>query len=233
MRARGGGLSEGTPQVPSVVSPPFKATVLSCYLPSRAQIHCSLSPPSNNWTTETRGSNLPTQRRLLGPWPSIFKTSETWHNQNVWYIKQFVFRVPKSIAEGGTVRISKSGWRAYWFKPHHVTFRAAAQITAIHHLTQITERSWLATRLQNNNNKWSSYAVEDAFHWCRARNEPVPSLYVQCSSYNSGREPRVLFKILCNYTSQYKYSQLHYVSLPCNLPTAIIICMTPLRANSS
>jgi len=144
-------LTEGTPQVPSVVSPPLKATVLSCYLPSRALIHCSLSLPSNNWTPENRGSNLSTQRRLLGPCSSIFKTSETWHNQNVWYIKQFVFRVSKSIAEGRTVRISKTGWRAYWFKLHHVTFRAAAQITAIHHLTRITERSCLATRLQSNN----------------------------------------------------------------------------------
>ena len=78
----------------------------------------------------------------------------------------------------------------------------------------------------------SSYAVEDAVHWGWARNEPVLSLYVQCSSYTSGREPRVLFKMLRNYTSQYKYSELHYVSLRCNLPTATVIFLAPLRASS-
>jgi hypothetical protein len=31
----------------------------------------------------------------------LFLKRETWHNQSVCYIKQFVFRVAKSIAEGG------------------------------------------------------------------------------------------------------------------------------------
>lgn len=227
-------LTEGTPHAPSVVSLPFKPTVLSCYLPSRAQTHCSLSPASNNWTPENWVSNLSTQRRLLGPWPSIFKTSETWHNQDVWYTKQFVFRVPKSMARGG-------GWQVYQrladaLIGFNLTTWHSAQLRRLQPSTILFELqnglAWLRDCKIILNYNCSSYAVEDAVHWRWARNEPVLSLYVQCSSYTSGREPRVLFKMLRNYTSQYKYSELHYVSLRCNLPTATVIFLAPLRASS-
>jgi len=226
--------TEGTAQVPSVVSLPFKATVLSCCLPSRAQIHCSLSLASNNWTPENRLSNLSAQRWLLGPWPSIFKTSETWRNQNVWYIKQFVFRVPKSMAEGRRYLYQRLADALIGLK---LTTWHSAQLRRLQPPTILFESrkglAWLRDCKIKPNNNCSSYAVEDAFHWRWARNEPVPSPYAECSSYTSGREPRVLFEMLRNYMSQYKYSQLHYASLPCNLPTAIIIFLAPLRANSS
>lgn len=184
-------LTEGTAQVPSVVSLPFRATVLSCNLPSRAQIHCSPSLPSNNWTHENRVSDLSEQRWLLGPWLSIFKTRETWHNQNVWYIKQFVFRVPKSVAErereGGAVRYQRLADALIGL---NLTTWHSAQLRGLQPSTILFESqnglAWLRDCKIILNNNCSSYTVKDAFHWRWARNEPVPSLYVECSSYTSG-----------------------------------------------
>ena len=170
-------LTDGTAQVPQSWKSTFKATVLSCYFASRAQIHCSPSLDSNNWTLENRVSNLSAQQWLLGPWPSIFKPHETWQNQDVWYIKQSVFRVPKAMAERGR--------HVYWRPADapislNLTTWQSAQLRSLqpsHGLIRFIERSCPTTyckRILNNN--CSSYAAVDGFHWRTARNEPVPSL---------------------------------------------------------
>lgn len=145
MRTWGGGSSKWR-NSPS--SQCCKSSVLSCCLASRAQIHCSLSLASNNWTPENRVSNLSAQSWLLGPWPSVFTTRETWQKQKGLH-KTVRFRSSKKSWQRG-------GWYVYrklsdaLIGLNLITWHSA-QLRGLQPSIMLFESTvCLATRLQNN-----------------------------------------------------------------------------------